>query len=95
MSASPPGTKVFKSPRIRGFAQEAPTWTLLDRPGEPQRSFELDADSAFVLLNDAIADARDAGLPWEGEIELTPSPDLVELVRRSQELARESGAAGD
>ena len=81
--------------RCHLFAQEAPTWTLLDRPGEPQREFELDADTAFVLLNDAIADARDAGLPWEGEIELTASPDLVELVRRSQELARESGAAAD
>ena len=30
------------------------------------------------------------GLPWEGEIELTPSPELVELVRLSQKLASAS-----
>ena len=58
--------------------------------------FELDSYSALQLLNRAIAEARDAGLPWEGEIELTPSPDLVELVRRSQALtAGESGAVDD
>ena len=81
--------------RCQLFAEQAPTWALLDRPGEAPREFELDSDSALHLLNQAIAAARDAGLPWEGEVELTPSPELVELVRRSQELASASGAADD
>ena len=81
--------------RCHLFAEQKPIWALLDQPGEAPREFELDADSALDLLKQAIAAARDAGLPWEGEVELTPSPDLVELVRRSQELASASGAADD
>ena len=81
--------------RCHLFAEQKPVWVLLDRPGEAPGEFELDADSALDLLKQAIAVARDAGLPWEGEVELTPSPDLVELVRRSQELASASGAADD
>ena len=78
--------------RCHLFAERAPRWELLHRPGEAPAEFELDSDCALQILNRAIAEARDAGLPWEGEIELTPSPDLVELVRRSQELAAgESG----
>ena len=77
------------------FAEQKPIWALLDRPGEAPKKFELDADSALDLLKQAIAAAKGAGLPWEGEVELTPSPDLVELVRRSQELASASGAADD
>ena len=81
--------------RCHLFAEQKPIWALLDQPGEAPREFELDADSALDLLKQAIAAARDAGLPWDGEVELTPSPDLVELVRRSQELASASGAADD
>ena len=81
--------------RCHLFADQKPIWALLDRPGETPREFELDADSGLDLLKQAIAAARDAGLPWDGEVELMPSPDLVELVRRSQELASASGAADD
>ena len=81
--------------RCHLFAEQRPIWALLDRPGEAPGEFELDADSALELLNQSISAARDAGLPWEGEIELTPSPDLVELVRQSQVLASASGAADD
>ena len=69
-----------------------PVWELLDRPGEPNPSFLLDPDAAPTLLVEAINEAKAAGLPWEGEIELTPHEDLVELVRRSQELAVQAGA---
>ena len=79
--------------RCHLFAEQKPIWALLDQPGDAPREFELDADSALDLLRQAIAAAKGAGLPWEGEVELTPSPDLVELVRRSQELASASGAA--
>ena len=78
--------------RCHLFAESAPIWELLDRPGKPPIEFELSPDAALQLLADAIEEARKAGLPWEDEIELTPSAELVELVRLSQELARQEGA---
>ena len=78
--------------RCQLFAKQKPVWELLDRPGESPQEFELSPEDALKLLEAAIAEAKDVGLPWEGEIELTPSPDLVELVRRSQELASAPGA---
>ena len=78
--------------RCHLFAESTPTWELLDRPGKPPIEFELSPDAALQLLADAIEEARKAGLPWEDEIELTPSAELVELVRRSQELASQEGA---
>ncbi len=77
--------------RCQLFAASEPTWELLNRPGQPPSEFELGPEDALELLEEAVAGAKDAGLPWEGEVELTPSPDLVELVRRSQELAVASG----
>ena len=81
--------------RCQLFAERESVWELLDRPGATPKKFELDPEAALRLLEQAVAQAREAGLPWEGEIELTPSPDLVELVRRSQELASASGAEED
>ena len=78
--------------RCQLFAEQAPVWELLDRPGQAPQEFTLDADEALGLLGEAIAKAKDCGLPWEGEIELTPSSELVELIQRSQELASNSGA---
>lgn len=77
--------------RCQLFAEQEPVWELLDRPGEPPREFALTPEDALKLLEAAVAEAKNAGLPWEGVIELTPSSDLVELVRRSQELASASG----
>ena len=76
--------------RCQLFADGEPKWELLDRPGESPREFELGPEDAVNLLKEGIASARNAGLPWEGEIVLTPSADLVELVRRSQELVSAS-----
>jgi hypothetical protein len=70
-------------------------WELLDRPGEAPGEFELGPEDALKLVQGAIAEARNSGLPWEGEIVLTPSPDLVKLVRRSQESASASGTEGN
>ncbi len=78
--------------RCQLFAEQTPAWELLDHPGEPPRQFEHGPEDALELLDEAIKVAKDAGLPWEGEVELTPSPDLVELVRRSQEMASASEA---
>ena len=77
--------------RCHLFADTEPTWELLERPGKPTRRFLLDPDAALDLLEQTISQAKQAGLPWRHVIELTPSPDLVELVRRSQELASAQG----
>ena len=78
--------------RCQLFAEQEPVWELLDRPGSPPVQFNLDPEAALSLLKQAAAEAESAGLPWEGEIELTPSTELVELVRRSQELASDPAA---
>ena len=79
--------------RCQLFAEQESVWQLLDRPGAAPQEFDLDPEAALQLLGQAVSEAKDAGLPWEGEVELTPSPDLVELVRRSQVLA--SASDGD
>ena len=81
--------------RCHLFAEGASVWQLLDRPGETPAEFTLDPAAALDLLNGAIEAATDAGLPWKGTIELSPSSDLVKLVRRSQVLASEAGAEQD
>lgn len=81
--------------RCQLFAERESAWELLDRPGAAPAKFALDPEAALQLLNEAAAAAKSAGLPWEGEIELTPSPELVGLVRRSQELASDPAAEKD
>lgn len=80
--------------RCHLVAQHKPVWELLDAPGVDPKHYELTGDDAVSLFNAALKEAKSVGLPWEGEIALTPSNDLVELVRRSQELAAESGEGG-
>ncbi len=79
--------------RCQLFAEGEPVWQLLDRPGQTPEEFDLDVGTAIELLCEVIEEAKRSGLPWvEETVELTPSPALVELVRKSQKLARESGA---
>ncbi|MFZ5484077.1 MAG: type I-G CRISPR-associated RAMP protein Csb1/Cas7g [Pseudomonadota bacterium] len=74
--------------RCQLFPTQAFTWALLDSPGEAEhKTFTLTGDEAVALFNAAVAEAKAAGLPWEGEILLKPSEDLVQLVAKSQELA--------
>jgi CRISPR-associated protein Csb1 len=69
------------------------TWSLLGKPGEHQSHLQLDADSAVRLLNAAVKQARSVGLPWREEpLVLTPSPELVKLVGKSQQLAVQQGS---
>ena len=80
--------------RCQLFANSEPVWELLDRPGKPPRKFDLAPDASIELLNEAIAEAKNASLPWKGEIELKPSDDLVQLVGQSQTSASSSEAEG-
>ena len=79
--------------RCHLIATSEPEWELIDKPRQEPKRFQLSGDAALALLNEAVDAAKKAGLPWEGEIELRPSDDLVELVRRSQQLA--ASAAGE
>ena len=73
---------------------EQVSWQLLDKPGEEPTRFLLPASAAMDIYRDAVAAAKKAKLPWlDEEIVLTPSPQLVELVRRSQALAATTGEA--
>lgn len=68
------------------------TWDLLQTPGQEPQSFELTADAAIKLLEEAVAAAIAANLPWLKEpLTLKPAAKLVELVRKSQQLAVQGG----
>lgn len=75
-------------------AKDAVVWHLLGKPGEEDRPFTLDKPAALKLYADALAAVQKARLPVElDEITLTPSDDLVTLVKRSMEIA--AAEAGD
>lgn len=80
--------------RCQLFPEGRSVWQLLDHPGRSPREFALDPDMAVSVLQEALGEARKVGLPWDGEIELTPSDDLLELVLRSQQLASETTEHG-
>ena len=70
------------------FPEEPMRWEVLEKPGEAPQQFSLDKKAAENLLTDAIAAAKKMKLPWDEEpVVLTPSAQLVQLVRKSQELA--------
>ena len=63
-------------------------WDLLDVPGQSSKRYTLDKAAAIKLFDDAVKTAKSAKLPWNTDpIVLTPSKQLVELVRKSQELS--------
>jgi len=64
------------------------TWQLLGKPGEADTAFTLDRPSALKLYKNALDAVRKANLPIHlQEIVLTPSADLVRLVKKSMEIA--------
>ncbi len=69
------------------------TWDLLGPPGDDGKAFKLPRKEALELYKVALAALKKAKLPIEvKEVILTPSPDLVTLVKKSMELAAtESG----
>ena len=68
------------------------TWESLDQPGSDPTAFSLAANDAIALVKRAVAGASDLGLDWRMDpVILKPAPQLVKLVRRSQELAAQMG----
>jgi CRISPR-associated protein Csb1 len=69
-------------------AKDRVVWDLLGKPGEDEKSFDLERAAAIKLYNDALAAVQAAQLPIHlEEIMLNPLPDLVKLVKKSMELA--------
>lgn len=82
--------------RCQLFPTQAFTWELLDVPGEVKhKTFTLTSDDAVKLFKAAVEEAKDVKLPWEDEIELTPSDELIQLVARSQELTTHQSEASE
>jgi CRISPR-associated protein Csb1 len=80
--------------RCNLHAAEPVRWELVGRPGEAPRPHALGAAQAADLAKAALAECDTLGLPFHRqEVVLTPSRDLVTLVKRSIELAAQ--AAGE
>lgn len=74
------------------FPEGPLSFELLETPGTPTPIL-LDSETAIAIYNQAVDAAKKLKLPWDvTPITLTPSPELIALVKKSQELA---AAAGD
>lgn len=63
-------------------------WELLEIPGKAPTEITLTSTAAIKLLEEAVAAAENQGLVWQKEpVKLTPSPNLVALLKRSQDIA--------
>ncbi|MCQ8106238.1 type I-U CRISPR-associated RAMP protein Csb1/Cas7u [Methylomonas sp. SURF-2] len=80
--------------RCQLFPQQAFVWELLDVPTEEPKQYVLTGNTAVELFNQAVKEATALGLPWEDEIKLQPSEDLLALVRKSQEANMHQSAEG-
>ena len=68
-------------------------WELLDSPGAETRKFNFPREQALMAYQQAVDEAKGAGLPWlDQEMVLKPSSQLIALVRKSQSLAAEVAA---
>jgi len=68
-------------------------WELLETPGKAPTEFTITAKDAIKLLEEAVAVAEKLGLVWQKEpVKLTPSPNLVALLKRSQDIAAKTPA---
>lgn len=75
---------------------ETMRWEVLDRPGQAGTQVTLEADTAIAVLSEAVSAAERLGLRWRsGPLVLKPAPQLLALVKKSQELAAASGGDGE
>ncbi|MFO7776669.1 MAG: type I-U CRISPR-associated RAMP protein Csb1/Cas7u [Candidatus Hydrogenedentota bacterium] len=74
------------------YGGRPPIWELLDGSTGNNVQFEVTGEMAATLLQQAVQTAKDAGIVWRSEpLTLRPSDELVKLIRRSQELAKQEG----
>lgn len=78
------------------FPEGPLSFELLETPGEPT-PIALDSAGVIAIYKEAVKAAVELGLPWEtAPVMLTPSPELIALVRKSEKLrAVEGGEEGD
>ncbi|MFU8858217.1 MAG: type I-U CRISPR-associated RAMP protein Csb1/Cas7u, partial [Deferrisomatales bacterium] len=76
--------------RCQLFPSGAFVWELLDDPTAAPQRFSLSPKTAVDIAARAVGKAKELKLPWEGEVKLEPSANLLELLRRSQQLAATS-----
>jgi CRISPR-associated protein Csb1 len=68
-------------------------WELLETPGKAPTEFTIMAKDAIKLLEEAVVAAEKLGLVWQKEpVKLTPSPNLVALLKRSQDISAKTPA---
>jgi CRISPR-associated protein Csb1 len=68
-------------------------WELLETPGKTPAEFTITAKDAIKLLEEAVAAAEKLSLVWQKEpVKLTPSANLVALLKRSQDIAAKTPA---
>lgn len=73
------------------FPEGPLSFELLETPGEP-RVISLDSKRSITILKEAVEAATKLGLPWAtSPLTLVPSPELIALVKKSQELAAVGG----
>lgn len=73
------------------FPEGPLSFELLETPGKPT-PITLNSDTAIAIYNQAVEAAKKLGLPWETTpVTLVPSPELIALVKKSQELAAVGG----
>lgn len=80
--------------RCQLFPTQKFVWELLDTPGESPKQYELSGEEAIALFEEAVKSLKTANLPWNDEIILTPSAELIHLVAKSQDLAMSQATEG-
>jgi CRISPR-associated protein Csb1 len=77
-------------------AKNAVVWYLLGKPGEQDAEYTLDKEAAIKLYRESLDGVVKANLPIETkELMLTPTEDLVTLVKKSMEIAASETAEGE
>ena len=69
----------------------SPRIELLSRDGSPGELVDVDREAAARILSDAATFAAELNIGWETDeekIRLVPAPKLIELIRRSREVAK-------
>jgi CRISPR-associated protein Csb1 len=76
------------------FPDSAMGFELLETPGKPT-PVQIGSTNAIAIFKQAVEAAIKLGLPWRKKLALTPSPQLIELVRKSQALAAVDNEGSD